>query len=113
MGVDIKLSDKDLPVSPGFIEFLHQRIQGRAVDASWHDQRTETLVPAEFEKRVQYAEAVADEVLQHPLGQQAILRAYELFTALLLGKLDLLVALRERLRFICIIGCPRHGGTYL
>ena len=113
MGVDIKLSDKDLPVSPGFIEFLHHRIQGRAVEPSWHDQLSETLVPAEFEKRVQYAESVADEVLQHPLGQQAILRAYELFTALLLGKLDPLAALHERLRFICIVGCPRHGGTYL
>ena len=113
MGVEIKFTDKDLPVSPGFIEFLYHRIHQRGTDTSWHDQVSETLVPAEFEKRVRYAESVADEVLQHPLGQQAIVRAYELLTALLLGKLDKLAALHERMRFICVIGCPRHGGTYL
>src|SRR5258706_9055967 len=113
MGVEIKLTDRDPPVSPGFVEFLYHRIHGAAVDTSWHDQLSETLVPAEFEKRVRYAESVADEVLQHPLGQEAILRAYELFTALLLGKLDPLAALHERMRFICVIGCPRHGGSYL
>ena len=113
MGVEIKFTDKDLPVSPGFIEFLHHRIRGVGIEPSWHDQLSETLVPAEFEKRVQYAESVADEVLQHPLGQQAIYRAYDLFTALLLGKLDKLAPLHERMRFICVIGCPRHGGTYL
>lgn len=113
MGVEIKFTDKDLPVSPGFIEFLHHQIDHHAIDTSWHDQLSETLVPAEFEKRVKQAESVADKVLQHPLGQQAIYRAYELFTALLLGKLDTLTSLHERYRFICIVGCPRHGGTYL
>jgi hypothetical protein len=113
MGVEIKLSDKDVPVSPSLIEFLHHRIRGTSARASWHDQLDETLVPAEFEERVQQAEAVADEVLQHPLGQQVILRAYELFTALLVGRVEALAALQSRMRFICVIGCPRHGGTYL
>ncbi|MBI4195305.1 MAG: hypothetical protein HY526_09525 [Betaproteobacteria bacterium] len=113
MGVEIKFTDRDLPVSPGFIEFLHHQIDDRAVDTSWHDQLSETLVPAEFEKRVKRAEAVADRVLRHPLGQKAIYRAYELFTAMLLGTLDKLESVRERYRFICIVGCPRHGGTFL
>ena len=52
MGVEIKFTGKDLPVSPGFIEFRHHRIGSQAVGTSWHDQVTETRVPAEFEKRV-------------------------------------------------------------
>ena len=113
MGVEVKFTDRDLPVSPGFIEFLHHRICHQPLDTSWHDQVSETLVPAEFEKRVQHAESVADQVLQNPLGQQAIYRAYELFTAILLGKIEKLDSIHQRYRFICVIGCPRHGGTYL
>jgi hypothetical protein len=113
MGVEIKFSDRDLPVSPGFIDFLHHHIERRTVDTSWHDQRSEVLVPADFESRLKHAESVADDVLQHPVGQRAIYRAYELFTAMLLGQSDKLAAYQGRYRFICVVGCPRHGGTYL
>jgi hypothetical protein len=113
MGVEIKFSDRDLPVSPGFIEFLHHHIDGRRIDTGWHDQLSESLVPADFERRVKHAESVADAVLQHPAGQQAIYRAYELFTAMLLGQVEKIAAFHERYRFICVVGCPRHGGTYL
>lgn len=113
MGVEIKFTDRDLPVSPGFIEFLHHQVGDHAVDTSWHDQLSETLVPADFERRLRHAESVADAVLQHPLGQKAIFRAYELFTALLLGQFEKIASFRERYRFVCIVGCPRHGGTYL
>jgi hypothetical protein len=113
MGVEIKFSDRDLPVSPGFIEFLHQHIGERTVDATWHDQLSEALVPTEFEQRLKHAVSVADEVLQHPLGQRAIYRAYQLFTAMLLGQVDKIASFHERHRFICVVGCPRHGGSYL
>jgi hypothetical protein len=113
MGVEIKLTDRDLPVSPGFIEFLHARIENTPIEGSWHDQLSETLVPVEFEQRVRSAEAVADRVLQHPLGQKAIHRAYELFAAILLGRTEVLEALHARFRFVCVVGCPRHGGSYL
>lgn len=113
MGVEIKFSDRDLPVSPGFIDFLHHHIDRRVVDTSWRDQRSEVLVPADFESRLKRAESVADSVLQHPVGQQAIFRAYELFTAMLLGQVAKLAAFHDRYRFVCVVGCPRHGGTYL
>jgi hypothetical protein len=113
MGVEIKFSDRDLPVSPGFIDFLHHHIDRRIVDTSWHDQRSEVLVPADFEARLKRAESVADSVLQHPVGQRAIYRAYELFTAMLLGQTEKLAAFHQRYRFVCVVGCPRHGGTYL
>jgi hypothetical protein len=113
MGVEIKFTDRDLPVSPVFIEFLHHRIEGRSIEHAWHDQLSETLVPADFERRVQQAESVAEQVLRHPVGERAIYRAYELFTALMLGKLEPLQAFQRRHRFVCVVGCPRHGGTYL
>ena len=113
MGVEIKLTDKELPISPAMIEFLDHHIDGRPQDAAWHDQLSEALVPAEAERRFQYAQSVADKVLQHPLGQQAIHRAYDLLAALTIGSLQKLRAIHERYRFIGIVGCPRHGGSYL
>jgi hypothetical protein len=113
MGVEIKLTDKELPISPAMIEFLDHHIAGKAQDASWSDQLSETLVPTEAEQRYQYAQSVADKVLQHPLGQQAIYRAYDLLAAISIGSVQKLKALHERYRFICVVGCPRHGGSYL
>jgi hypothetical protein len=113
MGVEIKLTDKELPISPAMIEFLDHHIAGKAQEATWPDQLSEVLVPTEAEQRFQYAQAVADKVLQDPLGQQAIYRAYELLAAISIGSLQKLKALHERYRFICIVGCPRHGGSYL
>lgn len=113
MGVEIKLSDRDLPVSPALVDYLYRRIHGRDMDAQWHDQISEVLVPAENEKRVEHARDVAESVLVHPVGQSVIFRAYELFTALLTGDAAKLAAFHRRFRFILVIGCPRHGGTYL
>jgi hypothetical protein len=113
VGVEIKLTDKELPISPAMIEFLDRHIAGQPHDAAWADQLSETLVPTEAEQRFQHAQSVADKVLQHPLGQQAIYRAYELLAAISIGSMQKLKALHERYRFICVVGCPRHGGSYL
>jgi hypothetical protein len=113
MGVDIRITDRQLPVSPAFIEFLHDRIEGKRIDAGWHDQLSETLVPMEAVKRYEVAQSVAQRVLEHPLGQKTILRSYELLTALMLGGVGKLKDIQDRYRFICVVGCPRHGGSYL
>ena len=113
MGVEIKLSDRDLPVSPALVDYLYRRIHGRDMDALWHDQVSEVLVPAETEKRVEHARDVAESVIAHPVGQRVIFRAYELFTTLLTGDAAKLAAFHRRFRFILVVGCPRHGGTYL
>lgn len=113
MGVEIKLTDKELPISPAMIEFLDHHINGKAQEATWSDQLSETLVPTEAQQRYQYAQSVADKVLQDPLGQQAIFRAYDLLTAISIGSLHKLKEMHERYRFICVVGCPRHGGSYL
>lgn len=112
MGVEIKLTDKEFPVSPVFIDFLHRYIGEKEIESSWHDQLSEELVKPEEGFRDKAA-AVAGDVLQHPLGQQAIFRAYELLTGLLTGAPEKLKLFHERYRFICVVGCPRHGGSYL
>jgi hypothetical protein len=113
LGVEIKLTDKEFPVSPAFIEFLHHQITEQPLDASWHDQLSEVLVVTDGEKKLEVARSVAEQVMLHPLGRQAIYRSYELFTAMLTGVPEKLRPLQERYRFICVVGCPRHGGSYL
>ena len=63
MGVEIKLTDRDLPVSPALVDFLYRRIHGHEMDALWHDQVSEILVPAETEKRIEHARDVAESVI--------------------------------------------------
>lgn len=113
MGVEIKLTDKEFPVSPVFIDFLYRHIGNRGYTGSWHDQLSEELVPAKPEEAQKAAESVAKQVLQDPVGQRAIYRSYELFTALVTGQPEKLRFFHERYRFICVVGCPRHGGSYL
>lgn len=113
MGVEIKLTDKEFPVSPVFIDFLHRHIEQKPYEVTWHDQLSEELVPAKADEAQQAAIAVAEQVLQHPTGQKAIYRSYELLTALLTGQPEKLRFFHERYRFICVVGCPRHGGSYL
>lgn len=113
MGVEIKLTDQQLPVSPVLVDYLYRRIHAQKAEATWPDQVSETLVPGEFGKRLEHARGVAEEVLAHPLGQKVIFRTYELFTALLTGDEAKLNEFHSRFRFVLVIGCPRHGGTYL
>lgn len=113
MGVEIKLTDKELPISPAMIEFLDHHISGKAHEVTWPDQLSEVLVPTEAEQRFQYAQSVADKVLQDPFGQRAIYRAYELLAAISIGSMQKLRPVHERYRFLCVVGCPRHGGSYL
>jgi hypothetical protein len=113
MGVEIKLTDKEFPVSPAFIEFLHHHITEQQFDVSWHDQLSEVLVPADGEKKREVAQSVAESVLQDAVGQKAIYRSYELLTAILTGIPEKLRFVHERYRFVCVVGCPRHGGSYL
>jgi hypothetical protein len=59
VGIEIKLTDRELPVSPQMIEFLDRHLAGEPQQASWPDQLSEALVPVESERRLQYAQSVA------------------------------------------------------
>jgi hypothetical protein len=113
MGIEIKLTDREFPISAVFVDFLHRHIEGRAQEPTWFDQLSEDLIPAQSEERRQAAMAVVEAVVGHPAGQKAILRSYELLTDILTGQPEKLRYFQDRYRFVCVAGCPRHGGSYL
>jgi len=112
MGVEIKLTDRQFPVSPVFVDFLHRYIHDQIYETTWHDQLSEQLNMPD-NKVVHQGEAMAAEVLASPVGQQAVFRSFEIFTAILTGDMNKLAYFHDRYQFICVVGCPRHGGSYL
>jgi hypothetical protein len=112
VSIDIKLSEKHLPPSPVFLDFLHRHLCQVPHVCEWHNQLDETLLHKRREIE-QNAKVAASTVLDDPLGKRAILHSYDLFLSLLTGKVARLQPYRERYHFICIVGCPRHGGSYL
>lgn len=113
MGIEIKLTDKQIPVTPVFVHYLANVIDGNAFnDMHWHDQLSEEL-SQEQKKLLEEAQSNAQKVIQSPIGQKAILRVYELFVALLTGDYAKIRDIQFRFHFINIIGVPRHGGSYL
>lgn len=113
MGVEIKLSDRDLPVSPIFIDFLHHLVAEVPFEgALWGDQLSEAL--SQEQKRIADSAARhAAAVMAAPLGVQAVARSYELLVALMTGNVDPIKDLQLKFHFINVIGVPRNGGSYL
>jgi hypothetical protein len=113
MGVEIRLTDRELPVSPVYIDFLAHWLDGRPFDdGEWADQTSEVLnygLP-ELQRR---AEAVAPRVMNDERGRAHIARAYNLLLALLTGDFAPVAGLQQRFHFINVIGIPRSGGSYL
>jgi hypothetical protein len=113
MGVEIKLSDRELPVSPVFIDFLHHIVADIPFEgAIWGDQLSEAL-SSEQQRMTESATANAAGVMASPVGKQAIARAYELLVALMTGNVDPVKDLQLRFHFVNVIGVPRNGGSYL
>lgn len=113
MGVDIKLTDQQLPVTPVFVDFLCHVIDDRSFSgARWHDQLSEALVADQQQVLARAAENAA-RAIQSPVGQRHIMRAYELFVALLTGDVDKIKEIQFKFHFVNVIGVPRHGGSYL
>ncbi len=113
MGVDIRLSDREFPVSPVFVDFLSHIVEERPFDgAQWHDQLSEELSNQQQEVLARAAENAA-KVMAMPVGQRHIGRAYELFVALMTGDVDKIKDIQFKFHFINVIGVPRNGGSYL
>lgn len=113
MGVELKLTDRELPVSPVFIDFLAHLVDGRPFGGEiWHEQRSETLNMSQ-QALAQRAPREAERVMASPLGRQAIARAYQWLLALLTGNVAALRELQLRYHFVNVIGIPRTGGSYL
>jgi len=112
MGLEFKLSDRELPVSPVFIHFLARVLRGLPFGGEiWAEQRSETLSPNQIDlDRVADAAAI---VMGSPSGRERLARAYTLLFALLTGDLAPLSELQSRFHFVTCIGIPRTGGSYL
>jgi hypothetical protein len=113
VGVEIRLTDRELPVSPVYIDYLAHLLRGEPYDSSeWADQTSEALnfsLP-ELQRR---AEAAAPAVMNDERGRALIGRAYGLLLALLTGDAGPIAELQQRFHFINVIGIPRTGGSYL
>ncbi len=113
MGIELKLTDRELPVSPVFIDFLAHRVDSRPFqDHQWHDQVSEQLNRAQKDI-ARSAPQDAGRVMSHPEGRKAVARSYELLLALLVGNPAALRELQMKFHFINVIGIPRNGGSYL
>lgn len=113
MGVEIKLTDREIPVSPVFIDFLVHVVEGKPFgDAKWHDQLSEEL-SHEHKDILEKAAENAEKVMKTEVGQRCIGRSYQVFMALLTGNVEPIKDLQARFHFINIIGVPRNGGSYL
>lgn len=112
MGLEFKLSDRELPVSPVFVRFLAQMLQGRPFEPEvWAEQRSEHLSPPELD--LSGFAAAATLVMGSAAGRERLAHAYTLLYSLLTGEMMPLQELQTRFRFVTIIGIPRTGGSYL
>ena len=112
MGLEFKLSDRELPVSPVFVQFLARAVQRLPFDREvWAEQRSESLSATSIDPN-RVAEAVQI-VMGSAFGRASLARAYTLLFALLTGDLAPLHELQLRFHFVNIIGIPRTGGSYL
>ena len=112
MGLEFKLTDRELPVSPVFIHFLARVLSGQPFDREiWPEQRSEALSPNAVDlNRTADAAAI---VMGSALGREKLPRAYTLLFALLTGDLKPLHELQSRFHFVAFVGIPRTGGSYL
>lgn len=112
MGLEFKLSDRELPISPVFVQFLAQIVQGSSFEREvWAEQRSESLTANQIDPN-RLAEAAAI-VMGSVFGRERLTRAYTLLFALLTGDLETLLEAQSRFRFVTFIGIPRTGGSYL
>lgn len=112
MGIEIKLTDREFPISPFFVDFLDRFLNHRGWVSDWHNQLAErmSMKPGEENER---AKLVLQSLAANPSALTAINRSYELFLSMLLGGTDRLASIHDRFRFLVVVGAPRSGGSYL
>lgn len=114
MSVTIHLTDRHLPPSVQFLEFLDAWLAGGAFDgSSWASY--EQARPERFGQPL--AQAAADDlgerIADSEAGMRHLGRAYELFVALLIGDVEAIRAVQQRFHFVLVVGAPRSGGKYV
>ena len=103
MGVELKLTDSELPVSPIFVDFLRHIVDDAPFEeAQWGDQLSETML-SDQRRIIERAPENAKRVLETEQGQRAIARSYELLLSLMTGDVDAIKDIQLRFHFINII----------
>ena len=113
MGIEVKLTDREMPISPIFVDFLAHIVDKRPFeDHEWHDQLSEELNRRQRDV-VQQAPKDAERVMKDPQGRAAVARSYQWLYALMVGDVNMLREAQLHFHFVNIIGIPRNGGSYL
>jgi hypothetical protein len=113
LGAEIKLTDRELPASPEFIDFLHHLVAGIPfTGAVWGDQLSATLSRDQRRLRESVTQN-APKVLAAPLGPRARARAHEVLLGLLTGIVALTKDIQLRFHVVAVLGVPRNLGSCL
>ena len=109
MGLEFKLSDRELPVSPVFVRFLAQVLRGLPFEREiWAEQRSESLSVADLD--LNGVAAAAALIMGSASGRERLARAYTLLFSLLTGEMSPL-SLRYLHWYSAHGGVVPHGGT--
>lgn len=112
--VNISFSDKDLPLSAAFVNFVYRHLYKFEPINTWVHAGEEGTINSEETNEVialEYASKLFKEKSAKflPIIQQV----YQYFGSFLTGNTDRLKPFFDKHRFVCIVGIPRTGGTYL
>ena len=113
MGLEIKLSDSQIPPSKDFLDFLFRFRSGKDFNETWYDQLSEKLKPGSQMDVEERLKKHANKPLTDQVIQQAIMQSYNYTVAILLGEIEKIRQALQKYKFIFVIGCPRSGGSYL
>ena len=112
MSININITGQQIPASPVFIEYIFNYLNKKQHESAWADQLTEGLSYRQVDT-LNTATAALKELSNKPEAQRLLVRSYEYMISILLGDLRLLKVYQEKYKFVCIVGCPRSGGSYL
>ncbi|HHL31004.1 MAG TPA: hypothetical protein ENJ41_00365 [Oceanospirillales bacterium] len=113
MGLEIKITDSQIPPSKDFLDFLFRFRSGKAFNENWYDQLSEKLKPGSQQQVEERLKKHANKALTDEVIKRALMQSYNYTMAILLGEIEMIRNVFQKYKFIFVIGCPRSGGSYL
>lgn len=115
MAIEITLTDREIPASPFFVDFVFRYVSGKPHEtADWGENENnnngfglDNLVDSSYVNRL------TELVMADELGRECVKMAYDIFFLLLIGDTEKLQAIFANYKFLFIVGVPRSGGAYL
>lgn len=112
MGVEIKLTDRELPLAPAFVAHLTKHVDGKRLPpADWREGwGLGSVVPEEAR---QETAGQLKGVLELETGEYWVTRVYQHFVALLTGDIGPINDFRYKYHCLTVLGSPGAGSDYL